>query len=131
MRSFDAILPAAILLLGMGLFYGANPNGAQQTPAPQLPSQTRPPVLPGTGRSGRRTRTIRMARQMADQQAKRRNNLRQKQIVDDTAKLLQLAQQLKDEVNNGKAAGDASFTKKAEEIERLAKSVKDRMREGQ
>jgi hypothetical protein len=130
MRSFDAILPAAILLLGMGLFYGANPNGAQQTPAPQLPSQTRPPVLPGTGRSGEDEDNP-MARQMADQQAKRRNNLRQKQIVDDTAKLLQLAQQLKDQVNNGKAAGDASFTKKAEEIERLAKSVKDRMREGQ
>jgi hypothetical protein len=72
-----------------------------------------------------------MARQMAEQQSKRRNNLRQKQIVDDTAKLLHLAQQLKDEVSNGKAAGDASFTKKAEEIERLAKSVKDRMREGQ
>jgi hypothetical protein len=130
MRSFDAILPAAILLLGMGLFYGANPNGAQQAPAPQLPSQTRPPVLPGTGRSGEDEDNP-MARQMAEQQSKRRNNLRQKQIVDDTAKLLHLAQQLKDEVSNGKAAGDASFTKKAEEIERLAKSVKDRMREGQ
>jgi hypothetical protein len=130
MRSIDAILPAAILLLGMGLFCGANPNGAQQAPAPQLPSQTRPPVLPGTGRSGEDEDNP-MARQMADQQAKRRNNLRQKQIVDDTAKLLHLAQQLKDEVSNGKAAGDVAFTKKAEEIERLAKAVKDRMREGQ
>jgi hypothetical protein len=130
MRSFDAILPAAILLLGMGLYYGANPTGVQQTPASQLPSQTRPPALPGTGR-GTEDEDNPLARQLAEQQAKRRNNLRQKQIVDDTAKLLQLAQQLKDQVNNGKATGDPAFTKKAEEIERLAKSVKDRMREGQ
>lgn len=130
MRSFDAILPAAILLLGMGLFYGANPNGAQQTPQIPTAQQQRPPVLPGTGRNGEDEDNP-MGRQMAEQQAKRRNNLRQKQIVDDTAKLLQLAQQLKDEVKAGKSGSDPAFTKKAEEIERLAKSVKDRMREGQ
>ena len=131
MRSFDAILPAAILLLGMGLFYGANPTVAQQTPQLPTAQQPRPPVLPGSPRTGAEDEDNPLARQLAEQQAKRRNNLRQKQIVDDTAKLLQLAQQLKDQVNNGKAAGFASFTKKAEEIEKLAKSVKDRMREGQ
>jgi hypothetical protein len=130
MRSFDAILPAAILLLGMGLFYEAHSNGMQQTPQIPTAQQPRPPVLPGTGRNAEDEDNP-MARQMAEQQAKRRNNLRQKQIVDDTAKLLQLAQQLKDGVNAGKPGGDAAFTKKAEEIERLAKSVKDRMREGQ
>lgn len=72
-----------------------------------------------------------MAHQMAVQQAKRRNSQRQKQIVDDTARLVQLAQQLKDEAAKGNAAGDSSFSKKAEEIERLAKSVKEKMREGQ
>jgi len=130
MRFFDAILPAAILLLGMGWSYSPDPSGAQQTPS-QLPSQSRPPILPGTSRNGTEDEDSPMARQLAEQQATRRNNQRQKQIVDDTAKLLQLAQQLKDEVNNGKAAGDASFPKKAEEIEKLAKSVKEKMREGQ
>jgi len=72
-----------------------------------------------------------MAHQMAVQQAKRRNSQRQKQIVDDTAKLVQLAQQLKDEAAKGKSESDPSFSKKAEEIERLAKSVKEKMREGQ
>jgi hypothetical protein len=131
MRSFDAILPAAILLVGMGLIYKANPTGAQQTPS-QVPT-TRPPVLPGTSRSGAddEENNNPMARQMAEQQAKRRNNQRQKQIVDDTTKLVKLAEQLKDEANRGKTGSDAAFTKKAEEIERLAKSVKDRMREGQ
>ncbi len=130
MRSFDAILPAAILLLGMGSFSGANPT-AQETPQLPTAQQPRPPVLPGTSRTGADDEENPMARQMAEQQAKRRNNQRQKQIVDDTAKLVQLAQQLKDEVDKGKAPGDASFTKKAEEIEKLARSVKDRMREGQ
>ncbi len=133
MRSFDAILPAAILLLGMGSFCGANPTVAQQTPQLPTAQQPRPPVLPGTSRTGAddEDNNNPLARQMAEQQTKRRNNLRQKQIVDDTTKLVQLAQQLKDQANSGKAAGDASFTKKAEEIEKLARSVKDRMREGQ
>ena len=130
MRSFDAILPAAILLVGMGAYYGANSTGAQQTPS-QLPTQPRPPVLPGTARNGTEDEDNPVARQIAEQQAIRRNSQRQKQIVDDTAKLLQLAHQLKDEIDKGQAAGDVSFTKKAEEIEKLAKSVKERMREGQ
>ncbi len=88
-------------------------------------------MLPGTSRNGTEDEDNPLARQMAEQQAKRRNNLRQKQIVDDTAKLVQLAQQLKDEVDKGKTPGNSSFTKKAEEIEKLAKSVKERMREGQ
>jgi len=131
MRSFDAILPAAILLLGMGSFSAANAPGAQQTPQLPTAQQQRPPVLPGSTRSGTEDEDNPMARQLAEQQAKRRNNQRQKEIVDDTARLLQLAQQLKDDVDKGKTPGDSSFTKKAGEIERLAKSVKEKMREGQ
>ena len=132
MRSFDAILPAAILLLGMGSFSGPNPTAAQQTPQIPTAQQQRPPVLPGSSRTGADDEENNpMARQMAEQQAKRRNNQRQKEIVDDTARLLQLAQQLKDDVDKGKTPGNPSFTKKAEEIERLAKSVKEKMREGQ
>ena len=131
MRFFDATLLGAVLLAGMGLFYGVSPTPAQQTPS-QLPAQQRPPALPGTGRNGNSDEDESpLARQIAEQQANRRASQRQKLIVDDTAKLVQLAQQLKDEMDKGKAAGDSSFTKKAEEIERLAKAVKEKMREGQ
>lgn len=127
MRFFDATLLGAVLLAGMGLYYGVSPTPAQQTPS-QLPTQQRPPALPDARHSGNDEEESPMARQLAEQQAIRRNNARQKQIVDDTARLLQLAQQLKDEADKGKVGRDS---KKAEEIEKLAKSVKERMREGQ
>ena len=134
MRSFDAILRmtlfkwAAVLLLvaGGGAIIA---QSVQQPVPPTIPARV--PTLPGTNPNASNNDEDPMARQMAEQQALRRNSLRQKQIVDDTAKLVQLAQQLKDEAEKGKTGGNASFTKKAEEIERLAKSVKEKMREGQ
>jgi len=101
----------------------------QQPAPPTVPTHV--PALPGANPGTAGGEENPMARQMAEQQAIRRNNQRQKQIVDDTAKLVQLAQQLKDEAGKGKAAGDPALTKKAEEIEKLAKLVKERMREGQ
>ncbi len=60
---------------------------------------------------------------------KARNADRQKQLVQDTDKLLALAKELKEEV--GKSNADTlsiDVVKKASEIEKLAKNVKDRMR---
>lgn len=72
-----------------------------------------------------------MARRMATQLALKRNSARQQQIVDDTNKLLDLAKQLKDEVEkSNKNQLSVSVVKKAEEIEKLAKSVKDKMKNG-
>ncbi len=69
---------------------------------------------------------------MSVQAANKRNIQRQQQIVDDTTKLLQLAQQLKDEVDkSSKNTLSVSVIKKADEIEKLAKTVKEKMREGQ
>jgi len=130
MRFFDAILLGVVLLAGMGLFYGVSRTPAQQTP--QFPTQQRAPTLPDARHGGNSDEEENpMARQLATQQANRRADARQKLIVDDTAKLVQLAQQLKDGMDKGKAPGDSSFTKKAEEIEHLAKAVKEKMREGQ
>jgi len=108
-------------------------TGAQVAPPDQLgqmgqaTQQTRPPGLPGTGRTSPDDEDP-IARQMNEQLARKRADQRQKQIVDDTAKLVQLAQQLKDGMDKGKINNPG---KTAEEIERLAKSVKDKMREGQ
>lgn len=70
-----------------------------------------------------------MARRAMVQQAQRRNEQRQQDLVKDTDKLLTLAQQLKDEVGkSNKNELSLSVVKKAEEIEKLAKSVKDKMK---
>ncbi len=67
--------------------------------------------------------------QMQEQQAERRNSDRQKQLVADTERLFQLAQQLRDEVGkSNKEQLSIPVIKKSEEIEKLAKSVKERMR---
>ena len=63
-----------------------------------------------------------------EQQARTRNNDRQRKMVEDTNRLVALATDLKMQVESQKdtSAGDAA--KKAEEIEKLAKSVRDRMK---
>ena len=66
---------------------------------------------------------------MQEQLAKSRNDERQRKLVSDTAKLYELASQLKDQVaKSDKNTLSVDVMKKAEEIERLAKSVKEKMR---
>jgi hypothetical protein len=66
---------------------------------------------------------------MEEQQARSRNGERQKKLVEDTARLLSLVEDLKHQIEQADKDGQpADITKKAEEIEKLAKSVKDRMR---
>jgi len=70
-------------------------------------------------------------RHMTEQMAVKRNNERQQRIVNDTAHLLQLAQQLNDEVSKtSKDQLSVSVVKKADEIEKLAKAIKEKMRDG-
>ena len=66
---------------------------------------------------------------MQEQMAERRNSERQKQLVADTDKLFHLAEQLRDEVSkSNKDQLSIPVMKKSEEIEKLAKSVKEKMR---
>ena len=70
-----------------------------------------------------------MARRAMIQQAQRRNSQRQQDIVKDTAKLLTLTEQLKTELEkNSKEQNSVNMSKQAEAIEKLAKSVKDKMK---
>jgi hypothetical protein len=65
----------------------------------------------------------------AEQQEKVRNNDRQKRLVADTDKLLMLATDLKAQVDkSNKDTLSVDVIKKAEEIEKLAHSVKERMK---
>ena len=61
--------------------------------------------------------------------AKGQNQDRQKRLVNDTDKLLALATELKQEVSKtDKNTLSVDVIKKAEEIEKLAHSVKERMK---
>jgi hypothetical protein len=64
--------------------------------------------------------------------AKERSALRQKEIVDDTNQLLDLAKQLKAAVDkSSKDQLSLNVVATATQIEKLAKSVKEKMRDGQ
>ena len=134
-RGLDAVLPGMILLAGLGVATGERPLAAQAAPpTSQMPTA---PSFPGTARPGAHTNggdedNNPMWKQLNEQQANKRNDIRQKLIVDDTARLLTLAEQLKAEADKGKIGQSSGvFAKKVEEIEKLAKTVKDKMREGQ
>ena len=66
---------------------------------------------------------------MQEEQSKKVNDERQKRLEGDTAKLYELAGELKEQVaKSDKNTLSVDVVKKADEIERLAKSVKDKMR---
>ena len=66
---------------------------------------------------------------MALQQAKGQNTDRQKRLVNDTDRLLALATELKQQVDRtDKNTLSVDVIKKADEIEKLAHSVKERMK---
>ena len=70
-----------------------------------------------------------LAGKLEDAQAKSRNVDRQKKLQADTEKLLSLATELKEQVDKtDKNILSVDVIKKADEIEKLAKSVKDRMK---
>lgn len=121
-NSFRLKFLAAIVFLG-SCFLVAN--------AQQLPPLTRPvPNTPGQAQNPSDDNDQdTMAHRAMIQQAQRRNEQRQQDIVHDTAKLLALTEQLKDALaKNDKDQSTASMIKKTEEIEKLAKSVKEKMK---
>jgi hypothetical protein len=101
-----------------GPFSGQTPGsgrGAQQQQQPSLPSVVPPDMAPPP--------------QMEEGQAKARNVDRQKQLVLDTQKLLALANELKTDVDkSSKDTLSLDVIRKADEIEKLARSVKEKMK---
>lgn len=102
---------------------------AQQSTVPLAP-----PRIPGTDAGGfgnTNPRDPDQSRMLKDM-TRERNELRQKQIVDDTQHLLDLAKQLKDAVDkSSKDQLSLNVVNTATEIEKLAKAVKEKMRDGQ
>jgi hypothetical protein len=91
-------------------------NGTAGQQVPQMPNPMAPmgPELPPG---------------QAEKQAKAQNDERQKRLVADTEKLLTLATQLHEDVaKTNKNVMSIDVIKRADEIEKLAHSVKERMR---
>jgi hypothetical protein len=121
-------LGAAGVLLIAGFPAGsqATDTGQMQQQAPTVPS---PPFGTSPPFGEPPNPTDPMQRQRQERMEKARNVDRQKQLEKDTDKLLSLAKELKEDV--GKSNADTlsvDVVKKAAEIEKLAKSVKERMR---
>jgi hypothetical protein len=97
-----------------------------QQQMPTIPSPS-PAAPPGFGEPPNPADP--MLRQQQQRMEKARNADRQKQLEQDTDKLLALAKALKEEVSkSNKDTLSVDVVKKAAEIEKLAKSVKDRMK---
>jgi hypothetical protein len=93
--------------------YSAVPSQSSQSPRPQMGEPHEEPL---TGHA-------------REQQSIARNSERQKKLAEDTTKLLALATELKEQVDKtNKDILSVDVVKKADEIEKLAKSVKDRMK---
>jgi hypothetical protein len=113
---FKSLLRLTLVFLLTGIL----PSASQSSPL-QFPQV--PPLQQKPGREDESR--IKMERDMA----KKANQARQADLKRDTEKLLKLATELKesvDKTNEGTLSVDV--VKKAEEIEKLAHSVKDKMK---
>ena len=112
------------VLVAVGLLAAGVAVASQAGQQGQFPDTTQPPF------GAPRDRDDPTARQREEKLAKDRNVERQQRLVADTDKLLELARELKQEVDKSdRNTLSVEVVKKAAEIEKLAKSVKERMRE--
>ena len=115
----------SVIALGILLGIALTGHGQAGMPSPQ---GDRSPFGSQTGPNRNRDHDEINSR-MEQQQAITRNSERQKKLVDDTMKLLSLATELKTEVDKtDKNTLSLDVIKKADEIEKLAHSVKERMK---
>lgn len=102
------------------------PALAQMGGPPLLPPPA-PPSVMGPGAKGRSQDP--MLAQIEHRQALERNTERQKDLVNDTNKLLKLAQQLKTAVDkSNQDTLSIDVIKKANQIQKLAKSISSKMK---
>src|SRR5436190_5215604 len=116
-----------IALLLVFLLPALNVFAAQRPSAPAPPVNQRPP-FPGDDRRDRESRDETEIR-MEKERQKKLNEDRQKALKKDTEHLVELASELKQYVDKtSENVLSVDVVKKAEEIEKLAKSVKDKMK---
>jgi hypothetical protein len=108
-----------LLVLGLVLAFGVLPAGAQNPKFPPMPEPQSQPTSPEDQAKSKLERDM----------AKKANQERQAQLKRDTEKLLKLSTELKDYVDKtNENVLSFDVVKKAEEIEKLAHSVKEKMK---
>lgn len=118
MQGIGKGIALCLLLAGMGSWAGELPP-QQNGIGTRTPSPTDPVTVGGAD----------LTESQREKQAIARNEDRQKRLVADTDKLLQLATSLHDDVGKtDKNILSIDVIKRADEIEKLAHSIKDRMR---
>jgi hypothetical protein len=117
-------LTAFLIAGGVLLAAGQNQQNGQQS------SNSQPPGQPSPDRAWTASGPVAFTPNQADRQNFDAANLeRRKQLADDSAKLVKLATDLKTEVDKTtKDTLSLSVIRKADEIEKLAHSVKEKMR---
>jgi hypothetical protein len=106
---------------------GTSSPGQMTQQSQQLPGQGTIPGPPGRNSASPDGNPL--PPHVEEQQAQARNSERQKRLVADTNKLLELATDLKAQVDKtNKDTLSVDVIKKADEIEKLAHSVKERMK---
>jgi hypothetical protein len=128
-KVLDSIFCCAAVLT-FSIIQPVSAQYAHQLDNKQIPQQQQQHPLSPDGSSPDKDDDAISKRMTADL-AKSRNKQRQQQLVADTVKLLDLATQLKDDVDkSNKDTLSLEVVRKAEEIEKLAKTVKEKMRNG-
>lgn len=124
-----------MMVIALAALLGLEVTARSQLQQPPTPQQQAP--LPTPGRAGQLPTLDGgppdegsvAEKRMQTKQAERRNADRQAQLVQDTNRLFDLAKELKDQVNKtDKDVLSVDVVKKADEIEKLAKSVHDKMK---
>lgn len=119
-------------IVAIAAIFASPPAHAQSTTAtdPMAPVS---PSLPSVGPTpfGNPSHPDPEQTRMIKEMSRQRNAIRQKEIVADTDQLLDLARQLKDAVDkSSKDQLSLAVVNEASEIEKLAKIVKEKMRDG-
>lgn len=133
MKMLRGALQGTMLLIGLSGVAGMGQRqGGGSTPPPQPPPSSRtnyPAMVPMAPMSGIDSMSPdALGGRMAEQQAKSRNFERQKRLESDTERLVGLVNDFKEQMSSDKGLSPSDMSKRAEEIEKLAKSVKDRMK---
>jgi hypothetical protein len=128
-RMIRKIGAAAVLAVAAGICFSQSAGiGSAGSSGMQTNSHAASGKMPGS--VGSDSPMDNMTSPFPDSTRQKRNDERQRRLVSDTQRLLALTSQLKAEVaNSGAESMSPEMLKQMEEIEKLAKSVKDKMRD--